>query len=82
MALANAKIGNSILCYVSKIDVKNNFVEVCDTKYSIKCAFETGQAKMSLKEFIQKQPTDINILGLLGKQLLIEEAQLRSSLKQ
>jgi len=52
MALANAKMGNSILCYVSKIDVKNNFVEVCDTKYSIKCAFETGQAKMSLKDFI------------------------------
>ena len=56
--------------------MKNNFVEVCDTKYALKCAFESSQAQSVLKDYVKRQPEDINILGLLGKQLLLEEAQL------
>ena len=29
-----------------------------------------------MKDYAQRQPEDINILGLLGKQLLLEDAQL------
>ena len=65
-----------LVCFVSKIDVKNNFIEVCDTKYSVKCAF-SNQAQSVLKDYVKKQPEDINILGLLGKQLLLEDATLR-----
>ena len=70
-----------IVCYVSKIDVTANFIEVCDGKYAVKCAFESEQARSSLKGYVKRQPEDINILGLLGKQILIEEAQLRFAIK-
>ena len=71
--MANGKVGSQT-CYVSKIDVKNNFIELCDSKYSIKCKFETGVAQSALKDYISQQAADINILGLLGKQLLLEDA--------
>jgi len=59
--------------------VKNNFVELCDTKYSIKCKFETVAALTTLKDYIKNQAEDINILGLLGKQLQLTDAQFRSA---
>ena len=37
--LTNDVAGGSLACFVNKIDVRGNFVEVCDTKYSIKCKF-------------------------------------------
>ena len=37
--LTNEGSDGSLACFVNKIDVKGNFVEVCDTKYSIKCKF-------------------------------------------
>ena len=37
--LTNDVAGSSLACFVNKIDVRGNFVEVCDTKYSIKCKF-------------------------------------------
>lgn len=58
---------------MAKIDVRNNFIELCDSKYSIKCKFETVQAQTALKDYIGGQAADINILGLLGKQLLLED---------
>ena len=69
-------IQEPLICFVSKIDVKNNFIEVCDTKYSVKCSF-SNQAQSVLKDYVKKQPEDINILGLLGKQLQLEDATLR-----
>ena len=64
--LENSKTG-PLVCYVSKIDVKNNFIELCDTKYSIKCKFESVAALTTLKDYVKSQAEDINILGLLGK---------------
>ena len=52
LVLANSKLG-PLVCYVSKIDVKNNFVELCDTKYSIKCKFETAPALTTLKDYVK-----------------------------
>ena len=37
--LVLADTTKALVCYVSKIDVRNNFVEVCDTNYAIKCTF-------------------------------------------
>ena len=37
--LTNQSEDGSLACFVNKIDVRGNFVEVCDTKYSIKCKF-------------------------------------------
>ena len=39
LMLTKDGVGNSLACFVNKIDVRGNFVEVCDTKYSIKCKF-------------------------------------------
>ena len=65
-----------MVCYVSKVDVQSNFIEICDTKYSVKCSFEDAKALSSLKDFVTRQPLDINILGLLGKQVRLNNATL------
>lgn len=79
--LASSSTPQRIVCYVSKIDVKNNLLEVCDTKYAVKCKFDSERAIEVLKEFVGRQPVDINILGLLGKELHLQEALLSYSIK-
>ena len=49
-------------------------MEVCDLKYSIPCRFTQKSALTTLKNYVKEQPIDINILGLLGKQLKLTDA--------
>ena len=70
-----------VICYVSKIDVKGNAIEICDAQYSLRCKFASSASLDTLREFIKGQPEDINILGLLGKQLKLHDAAIRYSIK-
>ena len=81
IVLTSPQTRTKIVCYVSKIDVKNNLLEICDTKYSLRCKFDSEKAVETLKNFVKLQPDDINILGLLGKELHLQEALLAYSVK-
>ena len=61
--------------------MKSNLLEICDTKYSLRCKFDSDKAVEVLKEFVGRQPVDINILGLLGKELHLQEALLSYDIK-
>ena len=63
-----------VLCYVSKIFPREDVMEVCDRSFSIKVKFEPME---NLKAIVMSQPFELNILGLIGKQLYIQTSEMR-----
>ena len=72
----------TVSCYVNKIDAAKSKIEVCDSTHSIQCKFVGDLAKKQLASFIRDETEDINILGLLGRQLELKEACLRLIMKK
>ena len=54
-------------CYVTKIDLIDNSVEIFDTKHAIKARFVGSFALTALKDFVIDQSKEIGISGLRGK---------------
>ena len=71
-----------VTCFVNKIDAAKSKVEMCDSTHSIQCKFVGELAKKQLASFIRDQTEDINILGLLGRQLELKEACMRIVIKK
>ena len=82
IVIATKKPAKSAECYVNKIDAAKSKLEVCDNFHSIQCRFVGESAKKQLSTFIREQTEDINILGLLGRQLNLKEACLRIIIKK
>ena len=62
------------MCFINRIDARKNCFEVCDFKHSVRCEFlESTEGYNKLVEAIEKQSKNLNILGLLGKQLQLRE---------
>ena len=80
--VATMKPYKSADCYVNKIDAVKSKLEVCDHSHSIQCSFVGELAKKQLAAFIRDQTEDINILGLLGRQLNLKEACIRIIIKK
>ena len=71
-------VPQGILCFISRIDVSNNTIDICDMKYAVKCKFVGNKCKQKLEMFLKKQPEDINILSLVGKQIKLLKTQICS----
>ena len=72
----------TVNCFVNKIDAAQSQVELCDSTHSISCKFVGELAKKQLAAFVRDQTEDINILGMLGRQLELREACMRIILKK
>jgi len=62
-----------VICYISKIFPREDLLEVCDRSFSIKVRFEPME---NLKAIVMSQPYELNILGLIGKQLFIQTSEM------
>ena len=67
----------SQVCFISKIHARANVFEVCDKHYSIRAHFVGATARTALEEKIKEQSAELNVLGLLGKQVRIKTANIK-----
>ena len=65
------------LCYINKINARGNLIDVCDKHFSVRAHFAGKLAQEKLKERIKEHSHEVNILGLLGKQIRITKASLK-----